>query len=323
MTNSQPSSLTIANAQSSDAGDYELTVTNAFGSTVTTVANLVVGSMPVSFNGSGLGWSTNQTGTFTTPFFSLPGLLELTDNGGSQARSFFFQYPQYIGAFKAFYTYQASGNKTADGMAFVLQNDPRGPAAIGGAGGALGVSTITPSWELELNLYSGNSDGVGCGIFTNGANGVNTLGLNVAVGSGDPIDFSLNYASGLLALTMTDELHTNLTYSSILNVGDLTKLAGGSTAYVGFTAATGGSVSIQTITNFSFVSIPTETLSASGNSVVIAWPGSISGYVLQQNANLSTTNWVTVTNLDSVVDNLHQVAVPITNSNLFYRLFLP
>jgi len=122
---------------------------------------------------------------------------------------------------------------------------------------------------------------------------------------------------------MTDELHTHLTYSSILNVGDLTNLAGGSTAYVGFTAATGGSVSIQTITNFSFVSIPTETLSASGNSVVIAWPGSIPGYVLQQNSDLSTTNWVTVTNLDSVVDNLHQISVPIGTSNLFYRLFLP
>jgi predicted component of type VI protein secretion system len=122
---------------------------------------------------------------------------------------------------------------------------------------------------------------------------------------------------------MTDELSTNLTFSTNLNVGDLTAAAGGSAAYVGFTGATGGSVATQTITNFSFVSIPSQGIQLTAtNTVVVTWPGVIAGYVLQQNHKLNTTNWANVTNLDSVVNGQHQVIVPVTSSNAFYRLDL-
>jgi len=67
------------------------------------------------------------------------------------------------------------------------KNDPRGTTALGGGGGSFGVSGITPSIELELNIYSGASGGLGYGVFTNGNNGVNMAPGGVSLGSGDPI----------------------------------------------------------------------------------------------------------------------------------------
>src|ERR1700679_2919179 len=100
-------------------------------------------------------------------------------------------------------------------------------------------------------------------------------------------------------------------YSTSLVVGDLTSLLGGSTAYVGFSGASGGAYAVQTIANFSFVSIPLQTLQLTGNNgVVISWPGTIQGYGLQANANLATTNWVNVTNSVSLSNGQYQVTVP-------------
>lgn len=322
ITGSQSNVLTIANAQPGDAGDYQVIIANGSGSITSSVASVIVASMPVSFYVNGGGWSVHDSGNIVPAFNN--GLLTLTDNGGSEARSAFFNFKQYIGAFKAFWTYQAGGNKAADGIAFVLQNDSRGAAALGGGGGSLGVSGISPSWELELNIYTGNNDGIGCGIFTNGNVGVNAIGTNVLVNSGDPIDFSLNYGNGHLALTMVDEVNTNLSFSTNINM-DLTFFAGGQTAYVGFTGATGGSQATQTITNFAFVPLTSATVGrTSTNAAVITWPGFIGGYTLQQSPSLSAPNWTAVPYPDNIINSNHQVIVPTTGAtNQFYRLTVP
>jgi hypothetical protein len=320
MTNEQSSVLTIANVQNSDAGDYQLATTNASGSSLSSIANLIVGSLPISFNGDGVGWGQNQSGSFTTtPVVN--GVWTGTENTGNESRSLFLQYPQYIGAFKASFTYQDVTTGGADGTCFVLQNDPRGASALGGGGGNLGVSGITPSWELELNIYSGAANGLGYNLFTNGNNGSN-LGLgNVSLSGGDPINISMYYVNGQLSLTFTDTVST-ASFSTNRFVGDMTKVVGGTTAYIGFTAADGGSSALQLVSNFSFVSIPSETILPGGTNAVIIWPGSVPGYVLQQNANLTTTNWVNSTNQDTIANGFHQVMVPISGRQLFYRLIL-
>jgi hypothetical protein len=287
---------------------------------------IIINSLPISFNGNGLGWSSNQLGTEFTPFIT-DGVLTLTDGGGSEARSFFFNYPQYIGAFEAAFTYQAGGGAGADGATFCLQNDSRGASALGSTGGALGVNTnsgdtvhqITPSVELELNIYA--PVGVGYCFNTNGNIGSNTLPGNVNIKSGDPIDITLYYAQGQLSLTFTDAVAAT-SFSTNLAVGNLTQIVGSNTAYIGFTGADGGSTSIQTISNFTFVSIPTATIQSDGANAVISWQGSIPGYTLQQNANLATTNWVNVTNQEILTNGLYQATVPIGSSNQFYRLIL-
>jgi hypothetical protein len=320
MTNEQSSILTIANVQNSDAGDYRLATANASGSSLSSIANLIVGSLPISFNGDGVGWGQNQSGSYsTTPV--VDGVWTGTENTGNESRSLFLQYPQYIGAFKASFTYQDVSTGGADGVCFVLQNDPRGSSALGGGGGNLGVSGITPSWELELNIYSGTANGLGYNLFTNGINGAN-LGLgNISLGNGDPIDISMYYANGQLSLTFTDAVST-ASFTTNRPVGDLTKVVGGSTAYIGFTAADGGSSALQLVSNFSFVSIPSQTILPGGTNAVIIWPGSVPGYVLQQNTNLVSPNWVYATNQDTIVNGFHQVTVPISGRQLFYRLIL-
>jgi hypothetical protein len=66
---------------------------------------------------------------------------------------------------------------------------------------------------------------------------------------------------------------------------------------------------------------PMLSIAATGNqSVTISWPAAFSNYTLQQNANLSTTNWVSNTSSVSVVNGTNQVAVSPGANQLFFRL---
>ena len=326
ITGSQSNVLTIAYAQPSDAGDYQMIITNAVGSTSSGVASLIVGSPRLSLNGAGLGWTAGGSAGITN------NLLSLTDpNNGGGDGSCFFQYPQYVGAFKASFTYQAGGNKAADGVTFCLQNDPRGSSARGSNGGNLGVggtSAITPSIELELNIYNSSKEIRGYTVLTNGLTGVGGANGNyhaigsVSLDSGDPVAVTVLYSNRQMALTFTDAT-ANTSFSTNLNVGNLTNIVGGNTAYVGFTGGYGGSTSVQTISNFSFVSIPSAAIQLSGTNALISWPGVTGGYVLQQNADLTTTNWVNVTKPSIVTNGQNQVTLPVGGSNLFFRLMLP
>jgi len=324
MTNSQPSILTIGPAKVSDGGDYQLATTNGSGSTASSIDTITVGTLPIGFNGNGIGWTANQGGTYNNPPIA-GNVWEGTEAAnGSEVRSFFFQFPQYIGAFSASFSYQDIGGGGADGVCFCIQNDARGAAAIGGGGGSLGVSGITPSWELEINIYSGSANGLGYNIFTNGVVGsdiVPTQGTNtISFASGDPINISLFYIGGRMTLTFVDTVTTATVTTNF--AANIPTAVNGQTAYIGFTAADGGVNSQQVVTNFQFASLASESLSVSnGTNAVISWNGLITGYTLQQNGNLSTTNWVDVPAADIVTNGLHKVTVPINSvTNLFYRL---
>src|SRR5947208_6551917 len=58
----------------------------------------------------------------------------------------------------------------------------------------------------------------------------------------------------------------------------------------------------------------------STNTVVIAWPASSTGFALQQNAAVGTTNWSGVTNPVSVVGSENHVTIAPPLGNRFYRL---
>ena len=59
-------------------------------------------------------------------------------------------------------------------------------------------------------------------------------------------------------------------------------------------------------------------------SVVVAWPvpGS-AGYVLQENLNLTTTNWVNSSATISTSNNTNQITVSPPAGNKFFRLYHP
>jgi hypothetical protein len=58
----------------------------------------------------------------------------------------------------------------------------------------------------------------------------------------------------------------------------------------------------------------------SPSSVLVFWPAPSNGFVLQQNTNLITTNWVAVTNLPVVVNGEKQVTVSPLVGNCYFRL---
>jgi PKD repeat protein len=81
--------------------------------------------------------------------------------------------------------------------------------------------------------------------------------------------------------------------------------------------------------DFDFVSItvlPPAVLRValtSTNTVLIAWPAAVTNYALQQNADLTTTNWLAVTNAPGVVGSEKQVLLSPAAAQNFYRLHKP
>jgi len=320
--------LTISNVQLGDAGTYQLFASNAYGGPVSSSQATLTVTPYLGFSG-GNTWTTEST--FSTPYFANNGLY-LTTGAGGQDTASFYQYPLYIGGFYASFIYQVgSPNNSADGATFCIQNDPRGAAAEGENGSGLGVgptspaqppgtSPITPSVELELNIYAGNGLG-GVGIFlgTNGNIGTVMSTSPVVINSSDPIGVALEYLAGVLTVTLTDSgAATQFTMRTNINIP---AVVGGSSAYVGFTGSTGGSASLQIITDFSFQSIPVLTIRPSGNQAVLSWPTDVGYFVLQGNSSLTSTNWAAVTNVSATVGNQNQVTVSPKGTAQFFRLF--
>jgi hypothetical protein len=59
------------------------------------------------------------------------------------------------------------------------------------------------------------------------------------------------------------------------------------------------------------------------NTVIVAWPTAAGGFNLEQNSNLATTAWSTVTNSVNVVGSENQVSVAPPSGSKFYRLRYP
>jgi hypothetical protein len=319
ITGAHSNVLTVADALVSDTGSYQVLVTNTSGGIASALASVTV--TPIGFD-SGANWQLNNGATMVS------NVLTLTDGSGSENRSSFVDYPQYIGGFQASWIYQDIGGGGADGMVFVLQNSAAGLAALGAPGGALGYWAIAPSVGLEFNIYSGSRGGVGIAFGTNGATAqdgggspyASTLPVNIA--SGNPINVALRYAGGIMSLTLTDSV-AGTTFSLNL-AADLPSILGANTAYVGFTGASGGSPSHQQVSDFTFVSLPQLSLQLTGaNTALLSWPSTAGGFVLQQNADLSTANWVTVAQPVNQANGQNQVVVPAPDGPLFFRLVVP
>jgi hypothetical protein len=321
ITGAQSNVLTINPSVFSDSGAYQLFVTNAFGPGNSTLATITI--LPyLTFNGAGSGWSI--TGNAGAGYIS-SGVLQLTDGAGDEARASFFSNQVYVGAFQASWTYQdVNGPGGADGFAFVVQDDPRGAAALGADGGSLGyggTGLITPSVSLQFNIYQGNSyGGVGIGFTTDGNVAEVAPPSPVHIDSGNPINVVLTYQNGVANLFLQDTVAGGtFSGSAVINIPST---VGSTSAYVGFTGGDGGTASVQNITNFQFVSYLPLTAQVSGTNLVLSWPANGGAYLLQSVSNLLNTNWVTVATTAGVTNGLNQVALPAPATNVFYRLQL-
>ncbi|NQU23246.1 MAG: hypothetical protein HQ567_18355, partial [Candidatus Nealsonbacteria bacterium] len=200
--------------------------------------------------GEPVGFVTNQTNAPGLPNI-VGDTVEMTTAAGGQATSLFYKYKQDVTDFIASFEYQDVTGDGADGIAFVLQNDVRGPSALGAGGHGRGYAdgdNINDSAALLLDIYINSLYSFG----VDGGYGTATSTGPVNLRSGNPIDVTLVYDGIDLTLGLAEQGTSNAMQASIPGV-DIPALVGGeSTAWVGFTGGTGGVVAYQTIRDFSF-----------------------------------------------------------------------
>jgi hypothetical protein len=177
--------------------------------------------------------------------------LELTDGGINEAGSAFYSEPLNIQLFAAQFDFQLK-NPHADGFTFALQNT--GPDALGSPGGSLGYRHIHQSVAVKFDLYSNAGEGSNStGIYLDGVSptvpSTNLTGINLH--SGDPMRAIFTYDGKTLDMTLYD-LGTPGGYWFQQFPIDIPAAVDGDTAYVGFTAGTGGLTATQEILNWTF-----------------------------------------------------------------------
>jgi hypothetical protein len=193
----------------------------------------------MTLNGSASSQDTHQTVTLTPDASGLAGSAIFNDKI-DLTHDFNIDFNIYFGP-----------GQPADGMAFVLHNDPDGADAVGGTAGKLGAMGLQNGLAIEFDTYrnvllkdpaynhTGIIDtdaGVGYQLSTptNLGNIVDGGWHQVGV-TWDSQSYTLSYwVDGKLGGTLTGDIATQY-------------LGGQTTAYAGFTAGTGGSHDLQQI----------------------------------------------------------------------------
>ncbi len=209
------------------------------------------------------------------------GNLQLTDGGSAENRTAWFMTPVPVGTFITNFTFQQL-NAAADGMTFTIQGENIN--ALGYSGGGLGYQSIPTSVAVKFDLYSNAGEGPdSTGLYTNGASptvpAIDLTPTGVNLHSGDIMNAQLIYDGSELTLTLTDTV-TNATATESFAI-NIPSTVGGSTAWVGFTGATGGSSATQNVLSWTYVSapngaLPAPTFSPAGGSYLAAQQVTIS-----------------------------------------------
>jgi hypothetical protein len=116
---------------------------------------------------------------------------------------------------------------------------------------------IGKSVAIKFDIISNAGEGTNStGLYQNGASPTMpavTLGGGVNLRSGDTFKAHITYDGTTLTLALTDQVNTTQTFTTSWKV-NIPSVVGGSTAYVGFTGGTGGSVANQDIVTWTYSS---------------------------------------------------------------------
>jgi Legume lectin domain/Chitobiase/beta-hexosaminidase C-terminal domain len=195
--------------------------------------------------------------------------LQLTDSSHyNEAAAAWYVAPVNVQSFTTHFTLQLL-NPNANGMTFTIQNQTPpsadtssqfvsgGPNAIAsdtglgysGTTGAVGgqVAGLTSSVAVKFDMYSGSGDETG--LLTNGVDpqtvNVDMSSSGLSLHSGNPLAVTMVYDGSTLTMTITDtKTSASFTKSWAINIP---ATVGGNTAYVGFTAGTGGLTAQQSV----------------------------------------------------------------------------
>jgi len=240
--------------------------------------NSNVGSAAYTISSGGGSTTINYGSGFTAAGLTLNGVaalngtrLRLTNSGANQAGTGWFSTPVSVSSFTTDFTFQLGAIGTSaygNGITFVIQN--AGPSAIGPTGGGLGYgpdnvtnassSANTPigkSVAIKFDIINNAGEGTNStGLYQNGSSPTMpavTLGGGVNLRSGDTFKAHITYDGTTLTLALTDQVNTTQTFTTSWTV-NIPSVVGGSTAYVGFTGGTGGSVANQDVITWTYSS---------------------------------------------------------------------
>jgi Bacterial lectin/Domain of unknown function (DUF1929) len=140
-------------------------------------------------------------------------------------------------------------NHKADGMTFVLHNDPRGVQAIGSVGGNLGAIGLQNGLAIEFDTWQNAYLNDPAYNHTNIINTADGTDLTAATDVGNIVDGGWHQ----VGVTWDSQAHTLQYWVDGKLGGTLTGdiatqyLGGQTTAYFGFTGATGGATDVQQV----------------------------------------------------------------------------
>lgn len=91
--------------------------------------------------------------------------VALTQSATNQAGATWFGGRFWVDTFYCSFVFRTElpSAAIADGVTWTVHNDPRGAAAIGASGGAVGASGITPSASIRFDTYNVSGCCRGCG----------------------------------------------------------------------------------------------------------------------------------------------------------------
>ncbi len=210
----------------------------------------------------------NAQGLFFNGSAAISGAtLQLTDNQPNEAASSFFAKPVNIQGFTTDFTFLETHPfvhsyydtvytvqpPPADGFTFTIQN--AAPTALGSNAKGLGYAGIAKSVAVKFDIHDNAGEGPdSTGLYVDGAlptvPAIDLTGSGIDLHSGNPIAAHVTYDGTTLHLTLTDTV-TLKTWAHAFTI-DIPTTVGGTTAYVGFTGATGGKTATQQILTWTF-----------------------------------------------------------------------
>lgn len=256
-----------------------------------TVGGFPAGGTDLTLNGS-LADPTmmapgGSIGATTTNMPAISNVLQLTDANNSEAFSAFDKTVQGVDTFHTTFDFTFGTNPpNADGMTFVLQNDPAKDTAIQGGGSNMAYGGMANSVAVKFDLWDNDEQPNGgpiytaTGVYINGDPPFDTPHIDasstpvvISTGTEPTVDLSkkpdgtptgmdfhnnlndvyhvdLNYDGTTLTETVTDQTK-NVTVTQAYIV-DIPNVVGGHTAYAGFTGATGGANAEQDIIDWKY-----------------------------------------------------------------------
>ena len=212
--------------------------------------------------------SVEYGGGFTSNNLDLNGtaalngsVLQLTNGQAGEIASAWYATPVNVLGFVQEFSFQLT-NARADGMTFAIQNV--GPTATGPGGGGLGYGASSPgghgglatSVAVKFDLFNNFGEGIdSTGLYVNGASptipAIDMTSSGVNLHSGDVFNVRMTYDGATLSMRITD-VTTQATFQTSWPV-DIAMEVGNTTAYVGFTGATGGAAATQDVLSWLYI----------------------------------------------------------------------